>query len=152
MFREGGTRGLHWPRACLERSLSAATRGGADPLFRSCRGGLPLPGVSRGSLRVPGFAAFAVASAPAKAADMPVPTRRVEDLPYLLTAVSTYLLTSLQFHDQLTLRSAFTPVDLSPEVGLREDAPAAVSVSLHPSRPRTPSSAGERSPRWVGEL
>ena len=47
---QGASTGLDLPRACLERSLSAATRGGADPLFRSCRGGLPLPGVSRGSL------------------------------------------------------------------------------------------------------
>ena len=46
---QGASTGLDLPRACLERSLSAATRGGADPLFRSCRGGLPLPGVSRGS-------------------------------------------------------------------------------------------------------
>ena len=45
----GSSRVLHWPRL----ASSAATRGGADPLLpvlRSCRGGLPLPGVSRGSL------------------------------------------------------------------------------------------------------
>ena len=38
------------PRACLERSLSAATRGGADLLFRLHRGGPPLPCAGRDRL------------------------------------------------------------------------------------------------------